>query len=104
MTRRERHRDPTWPYEDIEEPEDIGSEPTWTCAAGFCLCPDAHELRAEPAKFSIVLCGDTAEPMPGARCRVLASPAPRMRSGRGGPVQRHRCEQSEAKARLVSRM
>ncbi|APR77722.1 Hypothetical protein A7982_03069 [Minicystis rosea] len=67
-----RYLDPTWPYEDVESHEAIGSEPTWECASGFCACPGGHEHDVEPTKFSILLCDEHARRMPNARVRVLA--------------------------------
>ncbi|APR88537.1 hypothetical protein A7982_13886 [Minicystis rosea] len=68
----EKHLDPTWPYEEVESHETIASEPTWTCAAGFCACHGGVDIDAPPQKFSILLCDEHARHMAGARVRVLA--------------------------------
>ncbi|MFT3765789.1 MAG: hypothetical protein QM820_09760 [Minicystis sp.] len=67
------HRDPTWPYEDVEDaPEAIDSEPRWACAAGHCTCHPDREDDAPKERFCIALCDEHAARMPGARVRVLA--------------------------------
>lgn len=67
------HRDPTWPYEDIEEVSDITSEPSWECPADHCTCHPSKAERGPDEAIAILLCDDEAHRMPGARCRVLAN-------------------------------
>lgn len=68
-----RHRDPTWPYEDVEEAsERPASDPTWECPVAFCRCHPGTPTKKPPAKFTVLLCDERAARMPGARCRVLA--------------------------------
>lgn len=57
-----------WPYEDVaREPEPTA--PTWQCPKELCNC-SGHEKKAE-FEFSVLLCSEDGERMPGARCRIL---------------------------------
>ena len=58
-----------WPYDDKPTVSTAG-EPTWKCPGGLCEC-HPPDLEAEDLEFSIMLCNESGESMPGARVRVI---------------------------------
>ena len=59
-----------WPYPDADIEDEPAGEPTWECPEGVCECHPI-EVSDEPRQFTVLLCDEEANPMAGARCRVL---------------------------------